>query len=265
MARVIALANQKGGSGKTTTAANLGACLGQQGQRVLLLDFDPQGNLTLCMGHDVEGLERTVYSSLMDSRVPLSECRLSTAVPGVDLVPANIDLFGAEIQLVNEMGREKILAQRLAPLVGEYDYVLIDCPPSLGLLVLNAMTAATEVLVPLQASFLALRGLGMLVETLEKARSRVNPDLRLGGILLTMLDPRTLHARQVEEITRQRFGDLVYSTVIHRSVRFDEATVQGEPMVVYAGDSRWAEQYREFAREVHLGQKQTADPAGAAR
>jgi len=265
MARVIALANQKGGSGKTTTTANLGACLGEQGQRVLLLDFDPQGNLTLSMGHDVEGLPRTVYTALMDPGVPLSDCRVATSVPGVDLVPANIDLCGAEIQLVAEMGREKILAQRLAPLHGEYDYVLIDCPPSLGLLVLNAMTAASEVLVPLQASFLALRGLGMLVETVEKARARVNPELRLGGILLTMLDPRTLHGRQVEEIARQRFGEQVFSTVIQRSVRFDEATVQGEPMVVYAGDSRWAGQYREFAREVHLGTTKSADPAGAAR
>jgi len=264
MARIIALANQKGGSGKTTTAANLGACLAQQGQRVLMVDFDPQGNLTISMGLDVEGLQQTVYTSLMDQNTGLREVRLQTAVPGVDLIPANIDLCGAEIQLVQEVGREGILAQRLAPLRDEYDYILIDCPPSLGLLVLNALTAATEVLVPLQCSFLALRGLGMLAETVEKARSRVNPELRLSGILLTMQDPRTLHGREVEEITRQRFGDLVYRTVIHRSVRFDEATVQGEPIVVYSSDSRWAMQYQEFAKEVHLGQK-SPDPAGASR
>lgn len=264
MARIIALANQKGGSGKTTTTANLAACLAQQGQRVLLVDFDPQGNLTTSMGMEVEGLQRTVYTSLMDQSQRLADIRLSTSVPGIDLVPANIDLCGAEIQLVQEVGREGILAQRLRPLKPDYDYILIDCPPSLGLLVLNALTAASEVLVPLQCSFLALRGLGMLVETVEKARTRVNPELRLTGILLTMQDPRTLHGREVEEITRQRFGDLVYRTVIHRSVRFDEATVQGEPMVIYAGDSRWAEQYHEFAREVHLGQK-SPDPAGATR
>jgi chromosome partitioning protein len=265
MARVIALANQKGGSGKSTTTANLGACLAEMGHRVLLVDLDPQGNLTLCMGHDVEALDRTIYNVLMDPKVGLEQARVGTAVSGVDLVPANIDLCGAEIQLIQEIGRERVLAQRLEPAREEYDYILIDCPPSLGLLVLNALTAADEVLVPLQCSFLALRGLGMLVETIEKAKARVNPSLELTGILLTMQDSRTVHAREVEEIARQRFGRLVYATVVHRSVRFDEATARGEPITVYARDSRGADQYRELAQEVHHGQGQIADPAGAAR
>jgi chromosome partitioning protein len=262
MTRVIAVANQKGGSGKTTTVANLAACLAQRGRRVLLVDLDPQGHLSLYMGVDIEQLPCTIYNVLLDPRQPLAEALLPTSMPGLDLLPANIDLCGAEVQLTQEIGRERILAQRLEPLLPSYDCVLIDCQPSLGLLVVNALTAATEVLVPVQCSFLALRGLGMLVETVERVSNRLNPRLRIGGIVLTMHDGRSLHAREVEAIARQRFGDLVYRTVIHRSVRFDEASARGEPITAGAGETRGAREYRQLAEEVFRVQKnQSSHPA----
>lgn len=263
MARTIALANQKGGSAKTTTTANLGSCLAELGKKVLLVDLDPQGHLSLYLGLDIEQLPRTVYNLLIDPKTSTESVLMHTSVPGIDILPANIDLCGAEVQLVHEIGREQVLAQRLEPLRGRYDYILIDCPPSLGLLVVNALTAADEVLVPVQCSFLALRGLGMLLETVEKVRVRMNPHLALGGVLLTMHDQRTLHAREVEQIARQRFGDKVFRTVIHRSVRFDEAPVQGEPITHYAGATRGAQEYRAFTKEVIHGQAR-ANPARAA-
>lgn len=265
MPRTIAIANQKGGSGKTTTAANLGAALAELGQRVLLIDMDPQGNLTTYLGLEVEDLPRTVYNSLVE-RVDLNDVLQRGVLPNVDLVPANIDLCAAEIQLVAEMGREKVLSQRLKSIKDDYDFILIDCSPSLGILVVNALTAADEVIVPLQCSFLALRGLGMLVETIEKVSGRINAGVHLSGIVLTMHDPRTLHSREVEELTRKRFPDLVYQTVIHRSVRFDEAPVEGQPITTYAGGAtKGAVEYRALAQEVLHGKGTHETTVGSAR
>lgn len=266
MGRIIALANQKGGSGKTTSTACLGACLAELGKRVLVVDLDPQGHLGLYFGIDIENLRHSVYNLLVDAKAKTSNAiRHYEPLRGLHIIPSNIDLCGAEVQLVAEIGREQLLAQRLHPLKDQYDYMLIDCPPSLGLLVVNALTAADEVLVPLQCSYLALRGLGMLTETIERVAGRLNPRLRLGGVLLTMQDNRTLHAREVEKISRQRFGDLVYKTVIHRSVRFDEAPVQGEPISLYAADTRGAREYLRFAKEVIDGEKASQDRIRAAR
>lgn len=253
MARVIALANQKGGSAKTTTAANLGACLAEMGKKVLLVDLDPQGHLSLYFGIDTEQLGKTIYNVLLDAGMRAEEAVLPTMMPNIHLLPANIDLCGAEIQLVHEIGRESILRQKLAPLSSAYDYILIDCQPSLGLLVVNALSAADEVIVPLQCSFLALRGLGMLLDTVGKVSERMNPGLHISGILLTMHDPRTLHSREVAQITRERFGELVFTSMIHRSIRFDESPVRGEPITSYAGDTRSADEYRSFAKEVLHG------------
>lgn len=263
MARVLAIANQKGGSGKTTTTANLGACLAEMGKKVLLIDLDPQGHLSLYFGLDIEQLECSVYNVLFEPRRTLESVVHRSQLENLHLVPANIDLCGAEIQLVHELGRETVLAEKLEPLRDAYDYILIDCQPSLGLLVINALTASDEVLVPVQSSFLALRGLGMLVETIEKVAARLKPGLHLGGILLTMHDRRTLHCREVAQVARQRFAELVFRTVVHRSVRFNEAPVQGEPITLYAGDTRGAQQYRELAKEVLHGQKACQDRARA--
>jgi chromosome partitioning protein len=236
------------------------------GKKVLLVDLDPQGHLSLYFGIDTEQLGRTVYNVLLDGGMTAEEALLPTMLPNVHLLPANIDLCGAEIQLVHEIGRESILRQKLAPLSSAYDYILIDCQPSLGLLVVNALSAADEVIVPLQCSFLALRGLGMLLDTVTKVSERMNPELHISGILLTMHDPRTLHSREVAQITRERFGDLVFSTMIHRSVRFDESPVRGEPITSYAGETRSADEYRSFAKEVLNGKararKHSARAAG---
>ena len=249
MAKVIAIANQKGGSAKTTTTVNLGAALAQEGQRVLLIDFDPQGNLSTYLGVDVERLSETIYNVLLTG-APLARVVRETPIPNLMLAPANIDLCAAELQLVTEMSRERILATKLAGVGEDFDYVLIDCPPSLGLLVVNALTAADEVIVPVQCSFLALRGLGQLLETVEKVRGRLNPRLQTRGILMTMFTTQTSHAQEVVELTRSRFGKLVFNTLISRSVRFDEAPVAGQPILVYARHSRGSDQYREFAKEV---------------
>ena len=196
-ARIIALCNQKGGVGKTTTAINLGAALGEYGRRVLLVDFDPQGALSVGLGIQPQRLERTAYNLLMERGVTLEDVLLKTSVPGVDLLPSNIDLSAAEVQLVNEVAREQALARALAPVLDDYDIMLIDCQPSLGLLTVNALTAAHGVIIPLECEFFSLRGVALLIDTIDKVRERLNPKLRIDGILATMYDGRTLHGRQV--------------------------------------------------------------------
>ena len=249
-ARVIAMANQKGGVGKTTSTINLGAALTEYGRRVLLVDFDPQGALSVGLGVQPHQLDRTVYDVLMESSVGLDDVLLKTNVPGMDLVPSNIDLSAAEVQLVNEVAREQTLARALAPALPDYDLVLIDCQPSLGLLTVNALTAADEVVIPLECEFFSLRGVALLIDTIEKVRERLNPRLHIAGILATMYDSRTVHGREVFARVVEAFGDTVFDTVITRTVRFPETTVAGEPITTWAPSSSGAQQYRALAKEV---------------
>jgi len=249
-ARVVALCNQKGGVGKTTSTINLGAALTEYGRRVLLLDFDPQGALSVGLGVQPHQLDRTIYDVLMESSVTLDDVLLKTNVPGMDLVPSNIDLSAAEVQLVNEVAREQTLARALTPALPDYDLVLIDCQPSLGLLTVNALTAADEVVIPLECEFFSLRGVALLIDTIEKVRERLNPRLHIAGILATMYDARTVHGREVFARVVEAFGDTVFDTVITRTVRFPETTVAGEPITTWAPSSSGALQYRALAKEV---------------
>jgi chromosome partitioning protein len=249
-ARIIALCNQKGGVGKTTSTINLGAALAEVGRRVLLVDFDPQGALSVGLGVAPHQLDRTAYNLLMDNKVGVDDVVLKTSVPGMDLLPSNIDLSAAEVQLVGEVAREQTLARVLAPAVNEYDFILIDCQPSLGLLTVNALTAAHGVMIPLECEFFSLRGVALLIDTIDKVRERLNPNLRLEGILATMYDGRTLHGREVFARVVEAFGDKVYDTVISRTVRFPETTVAGEPITTWAPTSVGAIAYRNLAREV---------------
>jgi chromosome partitioning protein len=249
-ARIIALCNQKGGVGKTTTTINLGASLAEVGRRVLLVDFDPQGALSVGLGVQPHHLERTAYNLLMERGVSIDDVVLKTGTAGLDLLPSNIDLSAAEVQLVTEVAREQALTRVLAPVLADYDFILIDCQPSLGLLTVNALTAADGVIVPLECEFFSLRGVALLIDTVDKVRERLNPRLRLDGILATMYDGRTLHGREVFARVVEAFGDDVYDTVISRTVRFPETTVAGEPITSWAPTSAGAIAYRHLAREV---------------
>ncbi|MDQ2748056.1 MAG: ParA family protein [Actinomycetota bacterium] len=249
-ARIIALCNQKGGVGKTTSTINLGAALAEVGRRVLLVDFDPQGALSVGLGVQPHQLDRTAYNLLMERDVSVEDILLKTSVAGMDLLPSNIDLSAAEVQLVGEVAREQTLARALTGVVADYDYVLIDCQPSLGLLTVNALTAAHGVIIPLECEFFSLRGVALLIDTVEKVRERLNPQLKLDGILATMYDGRTLHGREVFARVVEAFGDDVFDTVISRTVRFPETTVAGEPITTWAPTSAGATAYRNLAREV---------------
>ena len=249
-ARVIALCNQKGGVGKTTTTISLGAALGELGRKVLLIDFDPQGSMSVGLGLNPNEIELGTYQLLMDPNVSFDEVVVKTNVDGVDLLPANIDLSAAEIQLVHEVGREQVLSSKLHPILDRYDVILIDCQPSLGLLTVNALTAADGVIIPLECEYFALRGVALLKDTIEKVRSRLNPRLTIDGLLGTMYDGRTLHSREVMETLVAGWGDTVFHTVIRRTVKFSDATVVGEPITAYASTSPGAESYRQLAREV---------------
>nr|WP_206323940.1 ParA family protein [Streptomyces sp. HNM0574] len=249
-AKVIAMCNQKGGVGKTTSAINLGAALAEYGRRVLLVDFDPQGALSVGLGVNPMELDLTVYNLLMERGLSPDEVLLKTAVAGMDLLPSNIDLSAAEVQLVSEVARESTLQRALNTLRNDYDFIVIDCQPSLGLLTVNALTAAHKVIVPLECEFFALRGVALLTETIEKVQERLNPELELDGILATMYDSRTVHSREVLARVVEAFDDNVYHTVIGRTVRFPETTVAGEPITTYASNSVGAAAYRQLAREV---------------
>ncbi len=249
-ARVIAMCNQKGGVGKTTTTINLGAALAEYGRKVLLVDFDPQGSLSVGLGLNPHDLELSIYNLLMQRDVTLDEVIVGTNVPGVDLLPSNIDLSAAEVQLVQEVAREQTLQRVLAPALSEYDVILIDCQPSLGLLTVNALTAAHGVIVPLECEYFALRGVALLKTTIDKVTERLNPGLQIDGVLGTMYDGRTLHGREVMERLVQAWGDTVFHTVIRRTVKFSDSTVAGEPITSYASASPGAEAYRQLAKEV---------------
>ncbi len=249
-ARVIAMCNQKGGVGKTTSTINLGAALAEYGRRVLLVDLDPQGALSAGLGVASHELDHTIYNLMLESSTTITDVLVPTRIEGVDLIPANIDLSAAEVQLINEVGREQTLARALRPVLHSYDYVLIDCQPSLGLLTVNALACSDQVIMPLAAEFFSLRGVALLVDTVDKVRARINPDLSIGGVLVTMFDGRTVHAREVVAMLVQRFGDQVFDAVIARTVKFPETTVAGEPITSYAPASAAAEAYRALAREV---------------
>src|SRR5664279_2720445 len=249
-ATVLAMCNQKGGVGKTTSTINLGASLAEYGRRVLMVDLDPQGALSAGLGIAADRLDHTIYNLMMGPSTALPDVLVPTGIEGVDRIPANIDLSAAEVQLINEVGREHTLSRALRPLLHAYDYVLIDCQPSLGLLTVNALACAQGVIIPLAAEFFSLRGVALLVDTISKVKERINPDLSVQGVLVTMYDGRTMHAREVVAMLHQRFGDQVYDTIIARTVKFPETTVAGEPITTYAPMSPAAQAYRALAREV---------------
>ena len=256
-ARVISLCNQKGGVGKTTTAISLAGALAEVGRKVLVVDFDPQGALTAGLGasaHDVP----TIYNLLVpdkavdSSRSPLTtrDVIQATSIENIHILPANIDLAAAEVQLVNEVAREHVLADILKPVLADYDVVLVDCQPSLGLLTVNALTASHGVLIPLACEFFALRGVALLLGTIDKVKARLNPGLELDGILATMYDPRTLHSVEVLDLVKQNRPKDVLKTLIRRTVKFPDSTVAAAPITTFAPDHQAAESYRELAREL---------------
>lgn len=246
---IIAIANQKGGVGKTATTANLGAALAQAGQSVRLIDLDPQANLTLSCGLRVAPDQPSAYEVLMQPRTTAAAALCPTPWDGLAILPAREDLAAAGVQLASAANRNERLARKLAALPPA-NFTLIDTPPSLGFLTLNALTAADWVLIPVQASFLALHGLRQLMQTVEAVRAHGRPELHIGGVLLTMFDPRTLHAQQVQERLVQTFGEVVFETTIRRSVIFDYATVAGEPLLIHRPAHPAADTYRQLAREV---------------
>ena len=249
-ARIVAVCNQKGGVGKTTTTINLGAALAEQGRRVLLVDFDPQGALSVGLGIQPHEVESTVYNLLMERGTTAHDVMIKTAVQGMDLMPSNIDLSGAEVQLVHEVGREYVLGGALEEALPEYDVIMIDCQPSLGLLTINALACAAGVLIPLECEYFAMRGVALLMETIDKVSRRLNPKLEIDGLLATRYDSRTLHTREVLTNIVNGFGDKVFHTVINRTVRFPDATVAGEPITRFDSGSMGASSYRELAKEV---------------
>lgn len=246
MARILALANQKGGVGKTTSAINLGAAMAAAGRRVLLVDIDPQASLTDALGIDASHLARSIYDVLL-GEVPIGSILQDTGT--LTVAPATIDLAAADMQLINEVGRERLLADALAPVTESFDEILIDCPPSLGLLTVNALTAADAVIIPVECHYMALRGLTQLAQSIEKIQRRANARLRILGVLPTMYDPRTVHEHEVLEELRNLFPGRVY-TPIRRSIRFAETALAGKPMLDYDPAHAGAQAYRSLAEEV---------------
>ena len=249
-ARVIALCNQKGGVGKTTTTINLAAALAEYGRRVLVVDFDPQGAASVGLGVVPHDLDLTVYNLLMERHASIADVLCKTSIENLDLLPSNIDLSAAEVQLVGEVARESALSRVLRPVINDYDVILVDCQPSLGLLTVNALTASHGVLIPLECEFFALRGVALLVETIEKVRDRLNPRLEVDGILATMYDPRTLHSREVINRVKEAFGSILLHTVVCRTVKFPDSSISAEPITTYAPNHAGAIAYRQLAREL---------------
>src|ERR1700730_2937079 len=250
--RIMAIANQKGGVGKTTTAINLGACLADLGARTLVVDLDPQANASTGLGVDTRGLESSLYDVLLRD-VALEDCVEPTSVRNLFVAPASLDLAGAEIELVPAFSRETRLKRALEPVMADYDYIIIDCPPSLGLLTVNGLAAATEVVVPIQCEYYALEGLGQLLRNVDLVRKGLNPALEVSAIVLVMYDARTKLADQVVDEVRNHFGELVCRTVVPRTVRLSEAPSYGQPIIAFDPSSRGAIAYRELAKEIAHG------------
>jgi len=248
-ARIVAIANQKGGVGKSTTAINLGAGLALQGETVLIVDLDPQGNTSSGLGIDRGAIELSTYELLVDDDTSIEDVLEPTSVRNLHVIPATIELAGAEIELVSLFSREQRLKQSLSEVIGEYDFVLIDCPPSLGLLTINGLTAADEVLIPIQCEYYALEGVSQLTRNIGLVQQNLNPELEIEGVILTMYDGRTTLSSDVAKQVREHFGDTTYKTVIPRTVRLSEAPSYGEPIEAYDGMSRGAIAYRELSRE----------------
>ncbi|MBI0143969.1 MULTISPECIES: ParA family protein [Bifidobacterium] len=248
-ARVLAMCNQKGGVGKTTSSINIAGAMCQYGRRVLIVDFDPQGAATVGLGINANSVDNTIYTAMFDTSLDVHEVVRHTRFDGLDIIPANIDLSAAEIQLVTEVGREQALAATIRPLRQEYDAIIIDCQPSLGLLTVNALTAADGVIIPVAAEFFALRGVALLMQSIEKVRSRINPDLQVYGVLVTMYT-KTLHSDEVLQRIYEAFKDKVLHSIISRSIKLPDATVAGEPITMFAPEHKTAKEYREVAREL---------------
>ena len=252
--RTIAIANQKGGCGKTTTAVNLAAALAEKGNRTLIVDLDPQGHTTLGFGYDPDALEKSVYDVLINQQVPISKVIISTKIDLLDLAPSNVLLSGAELELAAVPGKELVLAKQLRMINNEYDICVIDCPPSIGMLTLNALIASTDVIVPVQVHYYAMEGLKQLFETANIIRENFYPNnVRILGLLLTFVENTTIFSRQIQQQMREFFGSLVFDTVIHKTVRLAEAPSAGEPVLTYAPKSRGTEEYRALADEIING------------